>query len=468
MVDYTKIRVHEGSQNNGFEELVCQLAHLQKPETGKTFIRKEGAGGDAGIECYWKLEDNCEIGWQAKYFIGGMDDSRWQQLDESFKVALEKHSNLTKYVVCLPLDKTDSRKKGRGGKQVVSIQDEWDARIVTWSKLAKEQNREIEFEFWGKHDLTLLLTIDDPLYSGRALYWFNEPILGFDIFQSIVRISRDSLGERYTPEFHVDLPITKRFDSLCASPEWWARIKKEKEKLVDQKEQFFGKFFGKDYGFLDRKQVIKLEQVCSNLIFFLAQCIKQKSLMQHIDEIRNLCERIQNYQKATVKEDKKDLFHNEEFNDEYRLFQNFFYEYRDFLTFLNSRPVKAGEVRAALMYGEAGIGKSHLLCDMSLHRLEGKLPTVFLLGQHYEGSDPIQTLKNALDLSNHSNKQVLGALDAAGEAYKTQSLIIVDAINEGNHRDDWHNHIRAFLNEISAYKNISVLLSCRTTYLDYS
>ena len=133
-IDFSNIRTHNGSQNSGFEELVCQLAHLQKPEDGSKFVRKEGAGGDAGVECYWILTDESEICWQAKYFSDEMNASRWQQLNNSFAAALKKHPNLTRYVVCLPLDKTDSRKKGRGGNQVISVEDEWKDHVSDWGK----------------------------------------------------------------------------------------------------------------------------------------------------------------------------------------------------------------------------------------------------------------------------------------------------------------------------------------------
>jgi hypothetical protein len=233
-INFFKIRSHGGSQNNGFEELVCQLAHLDKPEDAKTFVRKEGAGGDAGVECYWILEDSGEIGWQAKFFIDGMNDSRWNQLDKSFKTALDKHPNLKKYIVSFPLDRTDSRKKGHGGKLVVSIQDEWHKKVDSWTKLAEEKGRSIKFEFWGKHELTLFLTRDDPLYSGRALYWFNEPVLGFETFGAITKKSQESLGDRYTPEFHVDLPIAEGFDALSSNPDWWERVAEERKKLIEQ------------------------------------------------------------------------------------------------------------------------------------------------------------------------------------------------------------------------------------------
>ena len=59
-INFSNIRTHDGSKESGFEELVCQLAHLQKPENALRFIRKEGAGGDAGVECYWVLKDGSE------------------------------------------------------------------------------------------------------------------------------------------------------------------------------------------------------------------------------------------------------------------------------------------------------------------------------------------------------------------------------------------------------------------------
>ncbi|MDZ7735589.1 MAG: hypothetical protein U5P41_05400 [Gammaproteobacteria bacterium] len=176
-INFTNIRAFDGSQNSGFEELVCQLAHLKKPANAKRFVRKEGAGGDAGVECYWILVDDSEICWQAKYFTGEMNSSRWGQLDESFETALSKHPNMSTYVVCLPLDKTDSRKTGKGGKTVTSVEDEWRARVEKWTTSATAAGRTIAFEFWGKHEFTAMLAIDDPRYSGRRLYWFNEPDL---------------------------------------------------------------------------------------------------------------------------------------------------------------------------------------------------------------------------------------------------------------------------------------------------
>lgn len=78
MFDFKNIRPFDGSKNKGFEELVCQLAHLEKFDGTDEFIRKEGAGGDAGVECFWRLKDQNEYGWQAKYFT---DEMKFKQVE---------------------------------------------------------------------------------------------------------------------------------------------------------------------------------------------------------------------------------------------------------------------------------------------------------------------------------------------------------------------------------------------------
>lgn len=59
-VNFSNIREYDGSKQKGFEELVCQIAHIEKPIDGKRFVHKEGSGGDAGGECFWILDDDQE------------------------------------------------------------------------------------------------------------------------------------------------------------------------------------------------------------------------------------------------------------------------------------------------------------------------------------------------------------------------------------------------------------------------
>lgn len=89
-IDFLNIHEYEGSKHKGFEELVCQIARIEKPRGGKRFIRKEGSGGDAGVECFWILNDGREYAWQAKYFTKRLKSTQWRQINKSVETAINK------------------------------------------------------------------------------------------------------------------------------------------------------------------------------------------------------------------------------------------------------------------------------------------------------------------------------------------------------------------------------------------
>ena len=467
-IDFSNIRSFSGSKHSGFEELVCQLAHLERPENAKKFVRKEGSGGDAGVECYWVLNDGREICWQAKYFLGEMNSSRWSQLDKSFQKALSKHQNLDTYVICLPLDKTDSRRTGKRGKQVTSLEDKWNEHEAKWKELANEQGCDVNIKFWGKHEIALLLTIDDPRYSGRCLYWFNDPVLRFSDLRDIAQKSRDTLGDRFTPEFHVDLPIVKQFDGLCANENWWSEISSHRAEFDKQYVRFSNCI--SDDKFEDSTPIdgTEFEDRCSKFIALLFGWIKPKCIDLDLTELkvlyRAVCDGYSQIYEIVEEKNFKDTDSSRNFQSTDADFRN---QLEEIDASLESRNARAYSVGAALLDGEAGIGKSHLLCDIALNRLKNALPTLFLLGAQYGGGDPVDFIKKSLDLGQFRNKQVLGAIDSLGEAKRCKALIIIDAINEGPYRHQWSTFLKGFLTDISNFKNISLLISCRTTYLRY-
>ena len=118
-ISFRYIRPIDGSRQDGFEELCCQLASLEPDQAGSHHCRK-GRGGDAGVEYFIRHPDGKETAWQAKYLFR-WDHGTTSQLETSIRVALEKHPQLTEYVVCLPFDLSDSR-SGRG----VSAREKWD------------------------------------------------------------------------------------------------------------------------------------------------------------------------------------------------------------------------------------------------------------------------------------------------------------------------------------------------------
>ena len=206
-IDFSQIRNHDGSQSKGFEELVCQLARLSKPENAKEFIRKDGAGGDAGVECYWKLQDGSEHAWQAKYFLKPLGSSQWNQISRSVKSALNKHPDLTKYYICLPKDRNDSRRSSTKGKQITSELDKWNQYVEKWKAIAATKSMQVEFEYWGEHEILLMLQKDTSDFAGIAKYWFGPPI----------PYPTDILPHRYFPKDLVDQKIKHETNTLRKS-----------------------------------------------------------------------------------------------------------------------------------------------------------------------------------------------------------------------------------------------------------
>lgn len=111
--------------------------------------------------------------------------------------------------------------------------------------------------------------------------------------------------------------------------------------------------------------------------------------------------------------------------------------------------------RLAILYGEGGIGKTHLLCDYAKQRLESSLPTIILLSDDLANKDPILAIARRLRF--RSRKLFLEELKTVADQYG-QVCIIVDAINE-NPVIKWKK-----LAEILAIPSVSILLSIRSGF----
>ena len=197
-LDWTAIRPLNGSQAAGFEELCAQLARAESP-AGAKFERK--GTPDAGVECFCALSDDTQWGWQAKYCTT-LGDSQFAQLHGSVKTALSRHSSLTRYFVCVPLDRPDARVDGKK-----SAMERWNERVSKWERWARESGRNVDFVWWGSSELIERLARTE--HVGRVFFWFGQR--GFDQswFNARLREALDSAGPRYTPPVHVDLPIAK-------------------------------------------------------------------------------------------------------------------------------------------------------------------------------------------------------------------------------------------------------------------
>lgn len=116
-----------------------------------------------------------------------------------------------------------------------------------------------------------------------------------------------------------------------------------------------------------------------------------------------------------------------------------------------------------LLLGEAGIGKTHFLCDIAKKRIADGYPTVILLGHHFQQfNDPGKQITKNLGL-DIPFKKFLEKVNTQATKTKSRCLIIIDAINEGD-KEAWKKTLNSLIKQIQPHKGLGLVVSCRTPF----
>ncbi len=442
-LDWKAIRPLNGGREKGFEELCSQLARNEAP-TATRFVRK--GTPDAGVECYTVFSDESEWAWQSKYFTS-MGEPQWTQLDKSVETAIEKHPRLVRYYICVPLDLPDARIPGR-----MSAKERWDARIEKWNGWALAAGMTIEFVFWGSSEMLERLAY--PKHAGRVQFWFGQRRFDEDWFKFHLEQALSAAGPRYTPEIHVELPIAHNFNAFGRTQHLFDTIKsfaipiRERLQAVhhvkapltstDIKVSLTHLFTTVDAA-LHGVSALKVTPTDS---------VPFEPLLKLIDEAQAAAQELSSFLKSD------ELRSTLRMRDELHKAGD---EIRHVAQLVGSNVL--------LLCGDAGSGKTHLLCDVVKNRINAGLPTILLMGQRFVSKDPPWTqVLQQLDLVDLSNEQFIGALEAAAQASGQRALLIIDAVNEGAGRTIWPSHMAAFLTQIQRSAWIGVVMSVRASY----
>jgi len=465
-LNWNNLRPWDGSQRLAFEELCCQLAGSEDMPDGAKFIRK--GAPDAGVECFWKLPNDYEHCWQAKYFLSPPDSNQWGQIDDSVKTALEKHHNVSKYTICLPIDRPDARVNG-----LKSCKDRWDEHVEKWQGLANRKGMTVEFEYWGQHEIGERLALDK--HSGRYFFWFNEEYLSQKWLEVNLAIAIKNAGPRYTPELNVDVPISKIFDALGRSDEYKLKLKY----FIGRLNKSYRRSSSITAGEYAQKE---LEDLNDNLkrckINMYALCESPLTIW-NIDDAEENCKAALNSidnLRRKLKESEKELKSKTE-DDIVAKKQDCSYElhnlreleiaFYDLLHSIKDPSFQVANRPSLLVLGNAGTGKTHLFCDVANKRIASGLVTVLLLGQHFISGVPWSQIISQLDLPTSTTRDILlGALEAAGQASGNKALIMIDALNESDDRKIWFNNLAGILALLRNFPWVGIAISIRKSYQD--
>jgi hypothetical protein len=433
------------------------------------FVRK--GTPDAGVECYAVLPDGSEWGWQAKYF-DVMGKTQWEQIDKSVRAALKGHPRLAKYYICVPLNRSDARVAHQ-----VSMLQQWDRRRQKWIGWAQKQGLAVEFVWWGSHEL--LQELMKPEHIGRRSYWFDVSHFSREWFLSRFNEARGTVGVRYTPELHVDMPISRCFDALLRSETLFNTLKAYARPIRERLRGLIHAFSGCNEPQLCEmfaSWVRQAEEIISEITALNYTPVGDISLARIAGCLKELddCDEDLQYEFWLKEKNGEELSGGSEAEAPTHSSRDAFEKYRHAAWNLSEACSKArvafedaviyANNSLMLLKGDAGTGKTHLLCDVVRRSVESGLPAILLTGKRFNGvNDPWVQVLQHMDYQGTSEK-FIGALETAAQTTNSRALFVIDALNEGPGREIWQSNLAAFLSRLARSPWISTVLSVRTSY----
>ena len=453
-MNWDKLR-SDGNIQKSFEGLISQLAGYEEYPADSSFVRI--GPPDGGVECYWELSDGKQVGWQAKYFLRSLKSSEWTQIDKSFKKAIKKYPNLSEYVICLPIDLSNSPTVKK-----VTARQKWNDKVKQWKKLSKKP---IKITLWGDHEITKRL--NENRHKGKLLYFFNETVFSKKWFENHISEMIEVAGPRYTPELNVRLPILEIFDYLGRTQEFCQLIKKDYGSIKIKYKDISGTKIKNELPDNVNQISILIDKLTSEL--WTISDIGQGTI--NWNNITQICVQIiEIIEKCLIALQKK-AEENKEKVERYRAYENYGIEINHFtklskkLQDLCKKYECNGELtnNPLLLTGPAGIGKTHLLCDVAKNRTDSDMPTIFVHGSRFSNEEPWVQILKEIGLTC-TREDFLEALESAAQSCGRKAMMIIDAINESGDIMMWNRYLAQFINIISRYPWISLAISVRDIY----
>ena len=290
-------------------------------------------------------------------------------------------------------------------------------------------------------------------------------------FENQCKISIDDLGKRYTPELNVDLEISDNFESLGRTERFEQKLLKFIDKILIQDRKVVSQSINIDeleeYSAKLNSKLEKIYKIFIKTNFKGTEPIAVDEIQRILGGIIELSQKIEDYfysEERKIQEEKKDYNYFHRYGYEIKTIHDFIYELDELRELLNSKELELANNPYLLLYGEAGIGKSHLLGDVVNKRNSYGYKSVFILGQHLNSrEDPRLQILQKLQVKV-SFEEFLKTLNELAERDQKRIIIFIDAINEGQGKYFWPDHIRSFVNEIKNYKWLGLVFSIRTSY----
>lgn len=289
-------------------------------------------------------------------------------------------------------------------------------------------------------------------------------------FQEQCKSSIDDLGKRYTPELNVKLEVSEIFEGIGRTEEFNRKVIKLFDQLLIKGKKVLEEQpeIKEDLERLEQ-DFDELHKLFQNTEFTGTTSLPTEDLENLLNSAQNSVQEIYDYyitEERKVQDEKDDNRYYHKYGSELLRIREFKHELSNFQKFIHSSEFKLANNPFLLLYGEAGIGKSHLIGDIVSRRIVKDHESLFLLGQHFvTEEDPWTQIFKRLQI-NSKAEEFLRKLNQHAENSGKRIVLFIDAINEGKGNYFWNNFIKSFINEIRKHQWLGIVLSIRTSYLN--
>ena len=491
MINWSELKTYENYKYRSFEELCYQIAKGLYGEEGSITSIDDSGGGD-GVEFYLTFPNGDEWGWQAKYYVSEyvsesesanrLNASRKQSIKNSLKRACEIHPRLKKWILCTPTNFTPKEQEWFNDTLPQSIPDEMCVELEHWEKS--------DFNDW----------MSEPRFSGKYHYFFGELELDLKWFKTQFEIEKAELEKIYDSSLHTEIDVEIDIHAILGNHAFAEHITESIEKLEEELEDLndavdnLNKPIQKDINWDAAKKDkvaiaakplqdlvnVTLDQFKQNKEFleknmlFDAQAIKWDCVIKSFEDA------LASYRKAIDESDISKIQYSGESKYKDRILDDTRWLvhrpesiianlFDDFIIYemYKCELINHSELK---IFGNAGVGKTHIACNICDNRLSNGLPALFVRGFLFTDDQTIGAqLHKKLDIpASYSFQDFLQALSAAAEAYNTRIPLFIDGLNEatdnGTLSKVWEKYLKGFVHQIEQTKNVVLITTCRSSY----
>lgn len=265
-----------------------------------------------------------------------------------------------------------------------------------------------------------------------------------------------NLGKRYLPDLNVTLEIQKNFDIIAADDHFFEYLKNEAEGLL----LALFEISRDDPSLLQKRQEMiailtemndfaDFEEANSKLLLLTDEC-EEYALLEYQKRVREKKKGDgDNYQKQTL----------------INRYWGVHLKADRYKQILNQKKLKMVKTPFMLLYGEGGIGKSHLIADTVVKRNQEKERSVLFLGQDFPEGCIIWTRFMELMQFSSSIDAVLQTMNSFARERQCRILIFIDAVNEGGGKSVWKDKLASLFDKFLFYPWLGLVITVRKDFL---